>query len=272
MQNLKEKAGLYFEKNALRYKEDYYLRSKFHPKWVRHEKIIQLVEEFIPLRDSLILDVGCGPGLLAFDLAKKGYQGFGIDISDEMINLSKDILKGTDWDFSVEDVEQTKFEANKFDCVVASGVIEYMNEDLTMLHEMQRILKPGGYLIINITNILGYSTSLNFMTNTVKRLPFVMEFLSIVRKKILKSEYGTDNLGFTPRKHFVFNFKKSLNASGFRIRKNIAHHFSILPAPFSTLTQSLLGNIDVKLDFLGNTPLKIFSASNLICAQKTDED
>tara|TARA_B100001179_G_C18242676_1_gene254791 strand:+ start:49 stop:162 length:114 start_codon:yes stop_codon:yes gene_type:complete len=36
--------------------------------------------------------------------------------------------------------------------------------------------------------------------------------------------------------------------------------------------QSLLGNIDVKLDVLGNTPLKIFSASNLICAQKTDED
>ena len=49
MQNLKEKAGLYFEKNALRYKEDYYLRSKIHPKWIRHQIILQLVEEFIPL-------------------------------------------------------------------------------------------------------------------------------------------------------------------------------------------------------------------------------
>ena len=272
MQNLKEKAGLYFEKNALRYKEDYYLRSKIHPKWIRHQIILQLVEEFIPLRDSLILDVGCGPGLLAFDLAKKGYQGFGIDISDGMINLSKDILKGKGWNFSVGDVEQTKFEENKFDCVIASGVIEYMNEDLKMLQEMQRILKPGGYLIINITNILGYSTSLNSLTNLAKRIPFIMEFLSIIRKKSLKSEYGADNLGFSPRKHFVFNFKKSLNVSGFRIRKNISHHFSILPAPFSTLTESIFGNIDAKLDFLGNTPLKIFSSSNLICADKVDED
>ena len=31
-------------------------------------------------------------------------------------------------------------------------------------------------------------------------------------------------------------------------------------------------NIDAKLDFLGNTPLKIFSSSNLICAEKVDED
>ena len=141
-----------------------------------------------------------------------------------------------------------------------------------MLLEMQRILKPGGYLIINITNILGYSTSLNSLTNLAKRIPFIAEFLSIIRKKSLKSEYGADNLSFSPRKHFVFNFKKSLNVSGFRIRKNISHHFSIQPAPFSTLTESIFGNIDAKLDFLGNTPLKIFSSSNLICAEKVDED
>ena len=50
MQNLKEKAGLYFEKNALRYKEDYYLRSKIHPKWIRHQRILQLVEEYPELQ------------------------------------------------------------------------------------------------------------------------------------------------------------------------------------------------------------------------------
>jgi ubiquinone/menaquinone biosynthesis C-methylase UbiE len=272
MQNLKEKAGLYFEKNALKYKEDYYLRSKIHPKWIRHQRILQLVKEFIPKRDSLILDVGCGPGFLACDLAKQGYQGFGIDISDSMINLSKDNLKDKGWNFSVRDVEQTRFEENKFDCIIASGVIEYMNEDLKMLQELQRILKPGGYLIINVTNIFGYSTSLNSLTNLVKRIPFIMGLLSIIRKQSLKSEHGADNLGFSPRKHFVSNFKKSLNVSGFRIRKNISHHFSILPAPFSTLTESIFGNIDAKLDFLGNTPLKIFSSSNLICAEKVERD
>ena len=155
MQNLKEKAELYFEKNALRYKNDYYLRNRFHPKWVRHNRILQLVQEYVPSKDSLILDVGCGPGMLSGDLAKKGYKGFGLDTSDMMIRLSKDLfrqLKKEDWNFLVGDVEETQFSKNTFDCVIASGVIEYMDEDLKMLNEMRRILKPGGYLIINITN------------------------------------------------------------------------------------------------------------------------
>jgi len=275
MQNLKEKAELYFEKNALRYKNDYYLRNRFNPKWVRHNMILQLLEECTPSKDSLILDAGCGPGMLSRDLVRKGYKGFGLDTSDMMIRLSKDLfkqLKREDWNFLVGDVEQTEFKKNTFDCVIASGVIEYMDEDLKMLNEMNRILKPGGYLIINISNKLGYSSSLNILTNLIKRIPYVMNLLSVIRRRILNSEYGADNLGFTPRKHFLFTFKKSLRVSGFKVKKNISHHFSVLPAPFSTLTQGIFGNIDAKLDFLGKTPLKVFSASNLICAKKSNEN
>ena len=181
-------------------------------------------------------------------------------------------LKKEDWNFLVGDVEKTEFKKGTFDCVIASGVIEYMLEDMKMLNEMNRILKPGGYLIINISNKLGYASSLNILTNLIKRIPYVMNFLSVIRKRVLKSEYGTDNLGFTPRKHLLFTFKKSLRVSGFEVEKNISHHFSLLPAPFSTLTQGIFGNIDAKLDFLGKTPLKVFSASNLICAKKSDEN
>jgi len=275
IQNLKEKAELYFEKNALRYKNDYYLRNRSHPKWIRHKMILQLVEEYVPSKEALILDVGCGPGMLAKDLAIKGYKGSGLDTSNMMIRLSKDLfkqLKKEDWNFLVGDVEKTEFKKGTFDCVIASGVIEYMLEDMKMLNEMNRILKPGGYLIINISNKLGYASSLNILTNLIKRIPYVMNFLSVIRKRVLKSEYGTDNLGFTPRKHFLFTFKKSLRVSGFEVKKNISHHFSLLPAPFSTLTQGIFGNIDAKLDFLGKTPLKVFSASNLICAKKSDEN
>ena len=275
IQNLKEKAELYFEKNALRYKNDYYLRNRSHPKWIRHKIILQLVEEYVPSKEALILDVGCGPGMLAKDLAIKGYKGSGLDTSNMMIRLSKDLfkqLKKEDWNFLVGDVEKTEFKQGTFDCVIASGVIEYMLEDMKMLNEMNRILKPGGYLIINISNKLGYASSLNILTNLTKRIPYVMNFLSVIRKRVLKSEYGADNLGFTPRKHFLFTFKKSLRVSGFEVKKNISHHFSLLPAPFSTLTQGIFGNIDAKLDFLGKTPLKVFSASNLICAKKSDEN
>lgn len=273
MEKLKTKAEAYFENNAMRYKEDHYLRNKFHPKWVRHKKILELIKEFEPTINSNILDIGCGPGFLALDLAKIGYRGTGMDTSKKMIELSSNLFDDSNipnWNFKIGDAENTGFKDGEFDCIIASGVIEYMNEDYKMLKEMNRILKPNGYLIINVTNKLGYSTSLNVITNAIKKIPYVMRILSAIRKYILDAEYGADNLGFTPRKHFLFKFKNSLKDTGFTIQKNIHHDFSIFPAPFSTLTQKILGKIDHKLDFLGNTPLKIFCASNLICAQKDE--
>jgi len=273
MKKLKNKAEAYFENNAMRYKEDHYLRDEFHPKWVRHKKILELINEFEPSTESNILDIGCGPGFLALDLAKMGYKGCGMDTSKKMISLSSDLFNKSNisnWNFVIGDAENTGLKNEEFDCIVASGVIEYMNEDYKMLKEMSRILKPNGFLIINVTNKLGYSTSLNAITNTIKKIPYVMKILSIIRKYILDAEYGADNLGFAPRKHFLFKFKRSLKDTGFTIQKNIHHDFSLLPAPFSTLTQKILGKIDHKLDFLGRTPLKMFSASNLICVKKDE--
>ena len=117
MQNLKEKAELYFEKNALRYKNDYYLRNRSHPKWIRHKIILQLVEEYVPSKEALILDVGCGPGMLAKDLAIKGYKGSGLDTSNMMIRLCKDLfkqLKKEDWNFSKWDKFTSNFPISKW--------------------------------------------------------------------------------------------------------------------------------------------------------------
>ena len=274
MSKIKERAELYFDENALRYKEDHYQRDSLHPKWVRHHAILELIQEFLPSREKIILDIGCGPGFLASDLSLLGYKGIGADTSKEMIDIAKNQFKkinNGDWSFEIGDAEKTQFEDNKFDCVVASGVLEYMDEDMKMLAEMHRILKPGGYLIINVSNKLGYATSLNILTNTVKKLPYVMRLFSIIRKRILGREYDSDNLGFAPRKHFVFKFKRILAESNFAVQKNISHHYSLFPAPISTLTHSILRKVDHWLDFLGRTPLRVFAASNLICAQKSDE-
>jgi ubiquinone/menaquinone biosynthesis C-methylase UbiE len=271
MDTLKNKAIAYFDNNANRYREDHYLRNQYHAKWIRHQKILELIKEFVPTKESILLDIGCGPGFLAQDLAKMQYRGFGMDTSNQMIELASNLFIESDqenWSFLLGDAEDTQFQDGEFDCIIASGVIEYMDSDFKMLEEMNRLLKPNGYLIINVTNKLGYSTSLNSITNLFKKIPYVMNILSVIRKYILGAEYGADNLGFTPRKHFIFEFKKSLGKSGFNIRQNIHHDFSVLPAPFSTLTQRFLGKIDHKLDFLGKTPLKIFCSSNLICAQK----
>ena len=72
MRDIKALAKKYFEENAVRYTEDFYFLLKDHPKWIRHKSILELVEEFVPEKGSKVLDIGCGPGLLAIDLGRKG--------------------------------------------------------------------------------------------------------------------------------------------------------------------------------------------------------
>ena len=129
MSDIKALSKKYFEENAVRYTEDHYFQLKDHPKWNRHKSILELVEEFVPKKGSKVLDIGCGPGLLAIDLGRKGYVGIGMDISDKMISIAKKQSSESDirgWNFLLGDAERTNLEDASFDCVIASGVIEYM--------------------------------------------------------------------------------------------------------------------------------------------------
>jgi len=273
--DIKEKAVKYFDIHHDRYYEDYYKRDKFHPKWVRHKKILEIIKNSELSKNANIADIGCGPGLLAKDLSKMGHKGVGLDSSQNMINTAINIFLKTEdeqkWKFLVGDAEKTPFEDSEFNIVVASGLIEYMDEDKKLIQELNRITSVNGILIINIVNSWGYATSLNNLTKYLKKIPGVMPILSKIRRTILSSEYGADDLGFAPRKHNFWQFKKLCQQNGFNLEDNYCNHFTFLPAPFSTLTNPFLSKIESNLDILGKTPLRIFCGTNLLVLRKTNE-
>ena len=51
---------------------------------------------------------------------------------------------------SMQDIRKTAFKAGFFDIVVASEVIEHVPDPWHVLHEIHRILRKGGYLIIGV--------------------------------------------------------------------------------------------------------------------------
>ena len=114
--------------------------------------------EMIPqaeMRSTHALDVGCGAGQLVPVLAKKGYEVHAIDVSEEMVDLSRRLAgeENIKADVQVGDCENLEYPDNFFDVYVAMGVIEYMDEDLPMLQEIHRVLKTGGIAIITIRNV-----------------------------------------------------------------------------------------------------------------------
>ncbi|MBU4501413.1 MAG: class I SAM-dependent methyltransferase [Nanoarchaeota archaeon] len=110
---------------------------------------LKLVKNFLPRNGNglKLLDLGCGTGLVALDLSKKGYDSYGLDVMDEAIkycNLRglKNVVKGS--------ILKIPFKENSFDIATCIDVIyhEYVTDDVKSLKEIFRILKPGGRLVL----------------------------------------------------------------------------------------------------------------------------
>src|SRR3989344_7179389 len=101
----------------------------------------------LPAEKVKILDFGCGSGYLVGELAKLGYNSFGIDNFDEAIEYGKQ--RGIK-NLSVTLDAKTDYENKFFDIVLALDVLEHLGDEGPALKEIERILCPGGVLIITV--------------------------------------------------------------------------------------------------------------------------
>lgn len=97
-------------------------------------------------RNLSILDVGCSGGPLIRLLQKKGFvKVAGIDINECSVQLCRSLENA---DIRVADGCSTGFGDDQFDMVIASDVLEHIEEPIRGLTEWLRILKPKGRAII----------------------------------------------------------------------------------------------------------------------------
>lgn len=117
-----------------------------------HEREAQYAETFQDIIDkvpenALVADVGCGAGVLMARLkAAKGAQCTGYDFSEQAI----DIVKTKGFQGRMEDVRH--FDVNgdggRYDVVVATHVLEHMQEDKGFLQVLKALCKKGGQVIV----------------------------------------------------------------------------------------------------------------------------
>jgi ubiquinone/menaquinone biosynthesis C-methylase UbiE len=99
--------------------------------------------------NSHVLDVGCGFGALTLVLAKfcPNVQFTGIDLDPQCIEgtkLSATQLNLTNVFFQEGDANNIPLASNSFDTVVCQTVLMHVAEAGKVVHEMARVLKPGG--------------------------------------------------------------------------------------------------------------------------------
>jgi len=100
-----------------------------------------------------VLDFGCGPGVMALALARRGYEVVGLDGAPRMIEQARaEAARGgiANARFAAVNAGEVGVPPGSFDAVVCSSVIEYVADDERLIAELVRAVRPGGYLLISV--------------------------------------------------------------------------------------------------------------------------
>ena len=95
-----------------------------------------------------ILDIGCGDGELISQLVRgRNISAFGVDGSKKMIEAARKRLGG-DFELSACDCMRLPWDKNSFDVLVCDGLFCRFSDPEGVIHEMKRVIRHGGSLII----------------------------------------------------------------------------------------------------------------------------
>lgn len=102
---------------------------------------------------SVVLDVACGTGDLAFELARRvapGGEVTGIDFTEPMLKLARQKAQGQALPvkFAWGDALDLRFADDTFDAVTCAFGLRNMEDRQQALDQMARVTKPGGRVVI----------------------------------------------------------------------------------------------------------------------------
>jgi len=152
---------------------------------------------FVFQSKDVILDAGCGDGHACLHLAPGVKTVFGLDCSKEGISRATEAARGLGLEnvnFQVGDLTALPYKERTFDKIFSVDVLEHIEDDVTALKELWRVLKDGGLLAIHTPAPGG---------------PFVLKSL-----KFDGSEWGHVRDGYT-----IENLGVLLKNAGFTILK-----------------------------------------------------
>lgn len=92
----------------------------------------------------LILDVGCGTGIMLGELRRYG-RATGVDVSATALRFCR--MRGESG-LVLAAGDGLPFPDGSFDCVTAFGVVEHIDADLAAVGEWARVLRPGAPLVL----------------------------------------------------------------------------------------------------------------------------
>ncbi len=156
-------------------------------------------------KGSSVLDIGCGAGISTLWLAKEGFDITGADLNKKFVDYANSEAKkqGLRARFFHADITRNFREFNsKFDVVIASEVLEHVEDYNRAVSNISGYVKNGGHLIVTVPNFHGMAGITEFLWAMRARYNWVHEHKHDIccPKRI---EIVLKNNGMTPTRTYT---------------------------------------------------------------------
>ena len=217
-----------------------------------------------------VLDAGCGPGHIVSALAARGLRVSAMDGAEGMLQVARARLEAMRPEFSVDfkqgDIERLPYADGAFSLVCSTGVIEYLPEDSKVMREFFRVLRPGGVLLLPVTN--GASPALWFdsIIEGLKRQPWLLDPFNVMWKALGRTPILPRH--FKVRRHRVSKFLDSVRAAGFMVEDGVYFHFLPWPRPLDQFLPKLTAALGARLERHARTAAGPIGEGYLVLARR----
>ncbi len=156
---------------------------------VRNPWILKTLRDY-GKNECRILDIGCGGGLLANELARASHVVTGIDLSQSSLDQAKkrDVSQCVEYIYC--NAEKIPFGDETFDVICAMDFLEHVENPKIIIQEVGRLLKPEGLFFFHTfnRNLLSYLLVIKCVEWLVPNVPYNMHVYNLfIRPDELKN-------------------------------------------------------------------------------------
>jgi 2-polyprenyl-6-hydroxyphenyl methylase/3-demethylubiquinone-9 3-methyltransferase len=129
--------------------------SEFRPLHEINPLRLEWINARVPLAGKQVCDVGCGGGILAESIAKKGATVTGIDLSEKALKVADlhSLESGIKVRYELIAAEELAArEAGQYDVVTCMEMLEHVPDPSAIVQACAKLVKPGGHIFFSTLN------------------------------------------------------------------------------------------------------------------------
>ena len=130
--------------------------SEFRPLHQINPLRLAWIDDLVPLKGKRVLDIGCGGGILADSMARKGAEVLGIDLATKALRVAQlHALEAQTQGVTYREVSAEKLadeQPASFDVVTCMEMLEHVPDPASVVRACATLVKPGGWVFFSTIN------------------------------------------------------------------------------------------------------------------------